>query len=142
MGGQDASLISSSDSENQSGRCPLDGSGLDLLHRHRVPRLVLHDAKFSDENFKMALGANQVIMYEQPKGRADKEMDATWEAEIRKRPALSTQVQRMIGETMRERMRANDLFYEGLTGPAAAERIQALADRYRTVIQSTGMKME
>ena len=67
------------------------------------------DAKFSDENFKMALGANQVIMYEQPKGRADKEMDATWEAEIRKRPALSTQVQRMIGETMRERMRERGL---------------------------------
>ena len=48
----------------------------------------------------------------------------------------------MKDAALRERMRANDLFYEGLTGPAAAERIQALADRYRTVIQSTGMKME
>src|SRR5256885_1431256 len=48
----------------------------------------------------------------------------------------------MKDPALRERMRANDLFYEGLTGPAAAERIQALADRYRTVIQSTGMKME
>jgi tripartite-type tricarboxylate transporter receptor subunit TctC len=48
----------------------------------------------------------------------------------------------MKDAALRERMRVNDLFYEGLTGPAAAERIQALADRYRTVIQSTGMKME
>lgn len=43
---------------------------------------------------------------------------------------------------LRERMRANDLFFEGLTGQAAAARIQALADRYRAVIQSSGMKME
>ena len=56
--------------------------------------------------------------------------------------ALLECIGRQDDAALRERMRANDLFYEGLTGPAAAERIQALADRYRTVIQSTGMKME
>lgn len=43
---------------------------------------------------------------------------------------------------LQERMRANDVFYEGLTGDAAARRVQAVAERYRQVIQATGMKME
>lgn len=43
---------------------------------------------------------------------------------------------------LRERMRVNDMAYEGLTGEAAARRIQALADRYRGLAQATGMKME
>ena len=44
--------------------------------------------------------------------------------------------------TLRERMRVNDMVYEGLTGDAAVKRIQALADRYRVLAQATGMKME
>jgi tripartite-type tricarboxylate transporter receptor subunit TctC len=44
--------------------------------------------------------------------------------------------------TLRERMRVNDMVYEGLTGDAAAKRIQTLADRYRVLAQATGMKME
>ena len=43
---------------------------------------------------------------------------------------------------LRERMRINDMVYEGLTGDAAAKRIQALTDRYRVLAQATGMKME
>ena len=35
-----------------------------------------------------------------------------------------------------------DLFYEGLTGAAAARRLQDLSDRYARVIQATGMKVE
>lgn len=44
--------------------------------------------------------------------------------------------------TLRERMRVNDMVYEGLTGDAAVKRIQALAERYRVLAQATGMKME
>ena len=43
---------------------------------------------------------------------------------------------------LRERMAANDFYFEGLAGDAAAKRLQATADRYKTVIKSTGMKME
>lgn len=43
---------------------------------------------------------------------------------------------------LQERMRANDLFHEGLTDDAAAQRLQAVAERYRVVIQAAGMKME
>ncbi|KGG86212.1 Bug family tripartite tricarboxylate transporter substrate binding protein [Comamonas thiooxydans] len=43
---------------------------------------------------------------------------------------------------LQERMRSNDLVVEGLTGEAAAKRLQNLSDRYKTVIQATGMKME
>jgi tripartite-type tricarboxylate transporter receptor subunit TctC len=35
-----------------------------------------------------------------------------------------------------------DLFYEGLTGAAAAKRLQDLSDRYARVIKATGMKVE
>ncbi|MDR2299159.1 MAG: tripartite tricarboxylate transporter substrate binding protein [Comamonas sp.] len=41
-----------------------------------------------------------------------------------------------------ERLRSNDLFYEGLTGDAAVRRMQAQTERNRAVIQATGMKME
>lgn len=41
-----------------------------------------------------------------------------------------------------ERMRANDLLHAGLSGDAAAQRLQTVADRYRVAIQATGMKME
>ena len=43
---------------------------------------------------------------------------------------------------LQERLRNNDLYYEGLVGDAAARRLQAQADRNRAVIQATGMKME
>ena len=43
---------------------------------------------------------------------------------------------------LRERMRVNDLVYEGLTGEAAVKRLQNTANRYKAVIQATGMKME
>lgn len=61
--------------------------------------------------------------------------------------ALVQKIQAQLESAMKdpklqERMRANDLFYEGLVGDAAAQRIQATADRYRQVIQATGMKME
>ena len=35
-----------------------------------------------------------------------------------------------------------DLFYEGLTGPAAAKRLSDQSQRYGRVVQSTGMKVE
>ena len=35
-----------------------------------------------------------------------------------------------------------DLFYEGLTGPAAAKRLNDQSQRYGRVVQSTGMKVE
>ena len=35
-----------------------------------------------------------------------------------------------------------DLFYEGLTGPAAAKRLSEQSQRYGRVVQSTGMKVE
>ena len=43
---------------------------------------------------------------------------------------------------LRERMRSNDLVYEGLTGELAAKRLQTTTERYKSVIQATGMKME
>ena len=43
---------------------------------------------------------------------------------------------------LRERMAVNDIHYEGLTGPAAAKRLQDQADRFKQVIQATGIKME
>lgn len=60
---------------------------------------------------------------------------------------LFQKIQGALEEAMKDpelqaRMRNNDLLYEGLTGEAAARRVQALADRYKTVIQATGMKME
>lgn len=48
----------------------------------------------------------------------------------------------MKDSQLRERMRSNDLVYEGLTGDAAAKRLQTTAERYKSVIQATGMKME
>ncbi|MEX8191988.1 Bug family tripartite tricarboxylate transporter substrate binding protein [Comamonas guangdongensis] len=50
--------------------------------------------------------------------------------------------QAMKDPQLRERMRTNDLAYEGLTGDAAAKRLQSTASRYKAVIQATGMKME
>lgn len=41
-----------------------------------------------------------------------------------------------------ERLRSNDLFYEGLAGDAAERRMQAQTERNRAVIQATGLKME
>lgn len=56
---------------------------------------------------------------------------------------IQAQLERAIKDgKLQERMRANDLFHEGLTGDAAAQRLQAVADRYRVVIQAAGMKME
>lgn len=56
---------------------------------------------------------------------------------------LQTALEKSMGDsTLRERMRANDFQYEGLTGDAAAKRIVALQERYKTVIQATGMKLE
>lgn len=43
---------------------------------------------------------------------------------------------------LQERLRVNDLYYEGLTGDAASKRLQAQTERNRAVIQATGMKME
>jgi tripartite-type tricarboxylate transporter receptor subunit TctC len=40
------------------------------------------------------------------------------------------------------RLASLDLFYEGLTGAAAAKRLQDLSDRYARVIKATGMKVE
>ena len=50
--------------------------------------------------------------------------------------------QAMKDPQLRERMRTNDLAYEGLTGDAAAKRLQNTASRYKAVIQATGMKMD
>ena len=50
--------------------------------------------------------------------------------------------QAMQDKALQERMRTNDLVVEGLTGDAAAKRLQELSDRYKKVIQTTGMKME
>jgi tripartite-type tricarboxylate transporter receptor subunit TctC len=50
--------------------------------------------------------------------------------------------QAMKDPQLRERMRTNDLAYEGLTGEAAAKRLQSTAGRYKAVIQATGMKMD
>lgn len=43
---------------------------------------------------------------------------------------------------LQERLRSNDLYYEGLAGDAAARRMQEQTERNRAVIQATGMKME
>lgn len=43
---------------------------------------------------------------------------------------------------LQERLRNNDLYYEGLAGDAAARRMQTQIERNRSVIQATGMKME
>ncbi len=43
---------------------------------------------------------------------------------------------------LRERMRINDLNYEGQTGEAAAKFLQSLTSRYENIISATGMKME
>ena len=51
-------------------------------------------------------------------------------------------VQASQSPELKERLRANDLSYEGLIGDAAVKRLQAQSDRNRTVIQATGMKME
>ncbi|MDR0227161.1 MAG: tripartite tricarboxylate transporter substrate binding protein [Burkholderiaceae bacterium] len=65
---------------------------------------------------------------------------STPEALVRK---IQTALEKALQDgPLRERMRANDLAYEGLTGSAATARLQALSDRYRAVIQATGMKME
>ena len=50
--------------------------------------------------------------------------------EALKRPDTQTQLAGM------------DLFYEGLTGPAAAKRLSDQSQRYGRVVQSTGMKVE
>lgn len=50
--------------------------------------------------------------------------------------------QAMKDPQLRERMRINDLVYEGLAGEAAAKRLQNTTNRYKSVIQATGMKME
>lgn len=43
---------------------------------------------------------------------------------------------------VRQRLANLDLFYEGLTGDAAAKRLADLSARYGRVIQATGMKVE
>ena len=43
---------------------------------------------------------------------------------------------------VRQRLASLDLFYEGLTGAAAAKRLADLSARYGRVIQATGMKVE
>ncbi|MDB5753413.1 MAG: tctC [Ramlibacter sp.] len=43
---------------------------------------------------------------------------------------------------VRQRLGNPDLFYEGLTGAAAAKRLADLSDRYGKVIRATGMKVE
>jgi tripartite-type tricarboxylate transporter receptor subunit TctC len=43
---------------------------------------------------------------------------------------------------VRTRLENLDLSYEGLTGAAAAKRLQDLSDRYARVIRTTGMKVE
>lgn len=35
-----------------------------------------------------------------------------------------------------------DLFYEGLTGAQASQRIEALHTRYGPIVKATGMKVE
>lgn len=56
---------------------------------------------------------------------------------------IQAQLERALKDgKLQERLRANDLFHEGLVGEAAAQRVQAVAERYRVVIQAAGMKME
>jgi tripartite-type tricarboxylate transporter receptor subunit TctC len=43
---------------------------------------------------------------------------------------------------VRARLQGLDLFYEGLTGAAATQRLADLSDRYGKVIRTTGMKVE
>ncbi len=43
---------------------------------------------------------------------------------------------------VRKRLEGLDLFYEGLTGPAASQRLADLSTRYGRIIQATGMKVE
>jgi tripartite-type tricarboxylate transporter receptor subunit TctC len=40
------------------------------------------------------------------------------------------------------RLNSLDLFYEGLTGAAAAQRMNALSQRYGAIVKATGMKVE
>jgi len=40
------------------------------------------------------------------------------------------------------RMANLDLFYEGLTGAQASQRIEALHTRYGPIVKATGMKVE
>jgi tripartite-type tricarboxylate transporter receptor subunit TctC len=43
---------------------------------------------------------------------------------------------------MQERLASLDMVTEGLTGPAAHQRLAELSARYRTVVRATGMKVE
>jgi tripartite-type tricarboxylate transporter receptor subunit TctC len=43
---------------------------------------------------------------------------------------------------LQARMANLDLFYEGLTGAAASQRIEALHTRYGPIVKATGMKVE
>ena len=82
-------------------------------------------------------------------GRTDLGMDtllSMW-APASTPDALVRQIQQALLQAakdpqLQERLRNNDLYYEGLVGDAAARRLQAQADRNRAVIQATGMKME
>lgn len=43
---------------------------------------------------------------------------------------------------LRERMKSLDLFYEGQTGAAAAQRLADMSARYGQIVRSTGMKAD
>jgi tripartite-type tricarboxylate transporter receptor subunit TctC len=43
---------------------------------------------------------------------------------------------------LQTRMATLDLFYEGLTGAAATQRMDALYNRYGPIVKATGMKVE
>ena len=65
---------------------------------------------------------------------------STPDALIERIQAALTQVAK--DPQFKERLLNNDLYYLGLTGDTAAKRLQAQAERNRTIIQATGMKME
>jgi tripartite-type tricarboxylate transporter receptor subunit TctC len=44
--------------------------------------------------------------------------------------------------TVQERIASMDMVYEGLTGAAAAKRLNDLSARYSTIVKATGMKVE
>ena len=66
------------------------------------------DANFSDKLLESVITANNVIMYKLPNcsasRSADKEMDATWQAEIAARPSLDAHMQKAIKRTMAKKM--------------------------------------
>ena len=61
--------------------------------------------------------------------------------------ALVQQIGKAIAETLQRpdvkaRMNGLDLFYEGLTGAAASQRLADLNARYGAIVKATGMKVE